>query len=401
MFSRKNKLDKDLKFCLNQSYYTSYRVLIKCKKFFKDMESKIPSLKGNIIRSIDSIGIICANVSPKAIDRLLEYPEIEYICFDQYAILCGLSIGTANGINPATISTLSGKGIGIGLIDSGIYPHPDLLSPSNKIKGFVDLINDFHYPYDDNGHGTAVAGVICGSGVSSKMTFKGVADKAEISCYKAFNATGKGHVSDILYAMQCLINDENFNIKILCLPFELLNNNIFINTCFDNLFKIAIAKGIIPIVPSGSNINGENSIQGIALSPYCITVGGLDTTKGTTKPYIFSSSSSNTAKPKKPNLSAACVNIQCLNSNALYISENNGLKLYPPKLKESYTTYQGTSIACAYMCGVCALLLEHNSTLNLNDVISLTKISCNPIEGISRNLIGEGHLDLSKLFKAP
>ena len=401
MFSRKKKLDSDLKVCLDRSYYTSYRVLIKCKKFFKDMESKIPSLKGNIIRSIDSIGIICANVSPKAIDRLLEYPEIEYICFDQYALLCGLSVGTANGMNTSTISALSGKGIGVGLIDSGVYPHPDLLSPSNKIKGFVDLINDAHYPYDDNGHGTAVAGIICGSGTSSKMTFKGVADKAELSCYKAFNATGKGYVSDILYAIQCLITDENFNIRILCLPFELLNNNIFINTCFDNLFKIALAKAIIPIVPTGSNINGENSIQGIALSPYCITVGGLDTTKSNTKPYIFSSSSSNTAKPKKPNLSAACVNIQCLNCNTLYISETNGLKLYPPKLKEAYTTYNGTSVACAYMCGVCALLLEHNPALNLNDVISLTKISCNSIEGISKNLIGEGLLDLAKLFKVP
>lgn len=40
MFSYKNKLDNNLKFSLEKSYYTSYRVIIKCKKFVNDMKKK-------------------------------------------------------------------------------------------------------------------------------------------------------------------------------------------------------------------------------------------------------------------------------------------------------------------------------------------------------------------------
>ena len=70
---------------------------------------------------------------------------------------------------------MTGKGIGIGIIDSGVYPHCDLLNPSNRIKKFVDIVNNLNYPYDDNGHGTFMSGLICGSGYGSKGMYKGVA----------------------------------------------------------------------------------------------------------------------------------------------------------------------------------------------------------------------------------
>ena len=91
MFSYKNKLDNNLKFSLEKSYYTSYRVIIKCKKFVNDMKKKIKSLKGVVLNSVDSLSIICAILTPRSINRLLEYPEIEFISLDSYAFLCGLS----------------------------------------------------------------------------------------------------------------------------------------------------------------------------------------------------------------------------------------------------------------------------------------------------------------------
>ncbi|MPQ43401.1 S8 family serine peptidase [Clostridium tarantellae] len=398
MFSLKNKLDKNLKTCLDKSYYNSYRVLIKCKKFFDDIEKKIPTLKGNIIRSIDSIDIICANLNSKAIYRLIEYPEVKYICFDDYAILSGLSINTANCVNLSNDFKYSGNGINIGLIDSGIYPHKDLLTPINKIKKFVDLINNLNFPYDDNGHGTALAGVMCSSGISSKSIYKGIATKSMLICYKAFNSVGKAFISDILFSIQSLIRDKDFPVNILCLPFELLNNDFFIIECFDNIFKIAIKNKIIPIIPTGNNLNIENSIRGLALSENCIVVGGLNTCKSPFEPYIYSSCG-NKNNLHKPHLVAACVNIMCLNSNISYISEKNGLKLYPPKLEKDYISFNGTSIACAYVCGSCALLLEHNPKLQFKDICSLIKISCNPIENYNKSMVGEGTLDLSKFIQ--
>jgi len=59
---------------------------------------------------------------------------------------------------------LTGAGIGVAVVDSGIAPHADLVTPTNRIVGWKDLINGQSSPYDDYGHGTHVAGIIAGSG---------------------------------------------------------------------------------------------------------------------------------------------------------------------------------------------------------------------------------------------
>lgn len=396
MFSLKNKLDTNLRNYITNGCYRQYRVLIKCKKFQDNISSKISSMRGANIYSISSIGILAAEISPKAIERLIEYPEVEHICLDSYGFLCGMSVSTANNIRLPERYKLNGKGVGIGLVDSGVYPHPDLLIPSNRIKGFVDLVNNFKYSYDDNGHGTFISGILCGSGYSSKNLYKGIADKSDLYCYKAFNASGKGYVSDILYAIESLINlPPEANLKILCLPFELLDHNTFILSLFENLFAQAVNKNIIPVVPSGSNINKEHSIAGIATSKSCITVAGLDTTKSI-KGYTFSSCGP-FGKLQKPDLAAASVNVTSLNTDISYISDKNGVKIYPPKLTTAYTTFSGTSCAAAYVSGLCALLLENNPSLTFKDICSLIKVSCET-SSLPRYVEGEGIININKLF---
>lgn len=395
MFSIKQKLDSNLKIYINRSYYTEYRVLIKCKKFIEDLDKIITRLNGLVIRKIKSLNLICAMVTSKAINRLIEYPEVEFVSFDEHAFLCGLSIGVANRVPNNFNFNFTGKNINIGLIDSGVYPHQDLINPKNKISYFLDLINNYSHPYDDNGHGTAISGLICGSGYASKFLFKGIAENSKISCIKAFDATGRGYVSDILFSIETLINEENNPIRILCLPFELLNHNIRISDYFDKLFKLAVNKNIITVVPAGS-IKGDNTIQGIALSPWCITVGGIDSNKIPATTFEFSASGNTNLK--KPNFSAACVNITCLNSDKKYISERNGMKLYPHKLDSNYTVFQGTSLACAYISAVCALLLEAKNDLTYNDLCSLLQIVAHNKYELPTNSVGDGVLDLSTLF---
>ena len=58
-------------------------------------------------------------------------------------------------------SGLTGKDVRIAVLDTGIALHPDI---KNRIRMFKDYVNGKTYCYDDNGHGTHIAGILCGDG---------------------------------------------------------------------------------------------------------------------------------------------------------------------------------------------------------------------------------------------
>ena len=396
MFTFKNKLDPTLRHALQSKLYENYRVIIYCKSLEVKTLNKIKSLKCDILRHIPAVNCICAILTPSAIDRLLEYPQVTYITFDSYAHLCGNSVLSSNGVSFQSNYELTGKGIGVGIIDSGVYPHCDLLNPSNKIKKFLDLVNNLRYPYDDNGHGTLISGLICGSGYGSKGMYKGVAKDSHIYIIKAFNKLGKGFISDILFALEILINESSeLNIKILCLPFETLETNEFVLSLFSTLFDLAISKNLVVIIPSGSSNNIKSSIRGIATLGNCITVGGYDSTS-TPRIYEYSSCGPY-QKLDKPNLIAACVDICSLSSDVKFISEKNGVKLYPHHITNLYASYTGTSCSTAFISGICTLLYEHNNNLCFKNMLALLKLSCSLINSPAY-MQGAGIINIEKLL---
>lgn len=396
MLSLKRKLSSELRNAVENKSYKNYKVIIHCTTMIESIEKKVKTYGSQSIRSIPDANCISALLSSKAIERLIEYPEVNHIEFDSLAYLCGRSILNSNGIAYEERYHLTGKDVCIGLVDSGVYPHHDIVNPHNKIRGFEDLINGMKYPYDDNGHGTFIAGIICSSGGLSKGTYKGIAENSRIYCIKAFNSLGRAYVSDTLYAINTLIEKSlDYNIKVICLPFELTDFNPFILSLYSKLFENAWNNNITVIVPSGHNGNGESSITGIAALRNCITVGGLDTTNGI-KPYKYSSGGP-FGKIDKPDFSAACVDICSLSCNKDYIPERNGLKVYPASLESPYISYTGTSCAAAYAAGICSLLYENKPNITCKDILSLIKVSCRPLE-LPKQVCGAGMIDLNKVL---
>lgn len=401
LFSK--KLHDELKTLIDNNVYSKYRVIIKYGLISSSIDKKIKSSKGKIIYTIKSLHCICALATKSCIKDLIEFPEVKFICLDGIATLCAKNVLHSNGIfidnkiySPLKNKDISGKNICIGIIDSGIYPHIDLSQPENKIKGFVDLLNYMKYPYDDNGHGTFISGIISGKSDGKNIKQQGIAVDSNLFMVKAFNKYGKGYISATLYALEYLYNiSEEYNIKVICIPFEVESYNKFILNLYETLFTKFKAKNIIVTAPAGNNEFEEDTIKGIALSKNILTIGGMDTNNS----YSISnySCSGSTKVLKKPDFIAASDEISSLNSDCSYISELNGEKLYPHPLTSKYVTKSGTSIACAFVAGICALLFEVNNSFTFEDIYSLLKINSVLIDE-KKYKQGNGYINMSKLI---
>ena len=102
-------------------------------------------------------------------------------------------------------SGVNGKGVTVAVLDTGIMNHPDF---DNRIAVFRDFVNEKKVMYDDNGHGTHVAGILAGSGVLSRRKYRGIAPSAKIAALKVLDQNGNGSLKQILKALDWLLGNH-------------------------------------------------------------------------------------------------------------------------------------------------------------------------------------------------
>ena len=119
----------------------------------------------------------------------------------------------------------TGAGVGVAVIDSGISTcHDDLTNRTSqlypygdqRVSAFVDFVNGQTAPYDDDGHGTHVAGIIAGNGYDSNGLKSGSAPDASLVVLKVLDANGQGTISNIIAALDwVLANHTQYNIRVV------------------------------------------------------------------------------------------------------------------------------------------------------------------------------------------
>ncbi|MFE8698064.1 S8 family serine peptidase [Cytobacillus sp. FJAT-53684] len=143
---------------------------------------------------------------------------------------------------------LTGKGVKVGVIDTGIdYTHPDL---SANFGGGYDLVDGDDDPMETNSsdgkstlHGTHVAGIIAANG-----RIQGVAPEATIIAYRALGPGGSGTTEQVIAAIDQAVKDQ---VDIINLS---LGNNVNgPDLPISMALNKAVEKGITAVTSSGNS----------------------------------------------------------------------------------------------------------------------------------------------------
>ena len=111
---------------------------------------------------------------------------------------------------------ITGKGITTAVLDTGIYAHPDFFIPQNKILYFQDFVRNRRGPFDDNGHGTHVSGIIASGGRFGDGSGIGVAPESSIVMLKVLERDGSGKIKNMIKGMEWIcMNHKKYGIRIV------------------------------------------------------------------------------------------------------------------------------------------------------------------------------------------
>ncbi|MEI7025312.1 S8 family peptidase [Paenibacillus sp. y28] len=343
-------------------------------------------------RRLPLIGAVLAHVTPGMIRKLCKHKLVSRI-YDNYRVRTCMNIaGPAVGSGAALRSGLTGKGIGIAIVDTGIYKHPDLVKPKNRIVAFKDFIAGRRQPYDDNGHGTHVAGSAAGNGFVSKGLYKGCAPEARLIGVKVLDAKGSGTVSDVVAGINWTVNQrKRLGIRVMNLS---LGTGV-IKRCRDDLIcqaaSQAVRRGISVVAAAGNSGPQRNTVISPAISPSVIAVGAANDRRTVTQrdDRIAPFSSRGSARLRKPDLNAPGVNIISLRAPAAEATPQ-----LPVKFRRFYTTMTGTSMATPIVSGAIAQLLQRRPRLKPRQIKTLLQRNAFRLPGFSPAAQGSGELNI-------
>lgn len=291
--------------------------------------------------------------------------------------------------NNIDVSKWQGNGVGVAMLDTGVAPHPDLV---NRIAGFQDFVNKYPYAYDDNGHGTHVAGILCGSGQLLHGKYEGIAPKVDLYVLRILDKHGSGTVSDMLRAMDWLIkNHSRYNIRIVNMS---IGAGVSMNPTDAKKILIRVERlwnmGLIVVTSAGNHGPKKGSVTIPGVSEFAITVGAGDddiyVSKNDGMKTHYSGRGPTRDGLQKPDVLAPGSYIKSCNYNYGYSRKKN-----------PYITKSGTSMATPIVSGAIACVLSKNPYLSNEEIRILLSDTCMHLNR-SVGEQGWGLIDLDKLL---
>ena len=293
---------------------------------------------------------------------------------------------------------LSGKGITVAVIDSGVADHPDL---AGRIVARVDLTGEGSNG-DPGGHGTHVAGLIAGDGAASKGRFTGVAPQANIASVRVIDATGHAKLSTIFAGLQWVLrNRSTYHIRIANLSFGGAALSSYQNDLLASAVEMLDFSGLTVVVSAGNDGRlGTSTVTTPATDPFVITAGADDTngTPGLRDDSVAKWSSrgptafDGIAKPDLIAPGRRIVGLRAAGSTLDTLYPNLQVTAKGSKSAQ-YFMLSGTSMAAAIVSGVAALYLERRPSATPREVKAQLTATARALRDVRVSEQGAGVID--------
>jgi serine protease AprX len=321
----------------------------------------------------------------------------------------------------------TGQGVTLALVDSGFYPHLDLVQPRNRIRAWIDAGRDPvnahffdpdetpHWPGWDAGaphqwHGLMTSTVAAGNGWLSHGLYRGLVSDAGLVLVQVRDDAGHISNASIARALRWLrqfgpeLGIRVVNLSVVGDPVVPLAGNPV-----DEAVAALIAEDVTVVAAAGND--GQRRLIPPATAPAALTIGGLDdqntfdhadvmlwhsnygeTAGGALKPELVAPSIWVVAPVLPPTLIAA-------EAAHLFARRARGdrdveeriaaLKLVTPH----YQHVDGTSFAAPLVASVVACMLQANPSLTPRLVRDVLIAAAQPIAGVPAERQGAGALE--------
>lgn len=303
---------------------------------------------------------------------------------------------------------VTGKGVTVALIDTGVAPVEGLDLPGKVINGpdlsFESQADGTRY-LDGYAHGTHMAGIIAGRDSDVKVgnlndprEFVGIAPGAKILNMKVATADGGADVTQIIAAIDWVVqhrHDNGMNVRVINLSYGTASTQSYLLDPLAAAVENAWRAGIVVVVAAGNNGKATSTLTMPAVDPYVIAVGAVDHVGSARKrDDIVASFSNGGSAARRPDLLAPGKSVVSLRVPGSLADVTHPEGLVTGDESGRLFRGSGTSQAAAVVSGAVALLLQARPLMTPDRVKKLLTKTADPLVQNPEPAMGAGVLDI-------
>ena len=199
-----------------------------------------------VIAVLNDVNALAVTLTPETAALVAQTLDVSYVAAD-VPVLSTLDVAQQTvqaGSLPRFVSGLTGVGVTVAVLDSGIGNHSDLtgrvlasvdmllaresarqngslfsVDPSKLDGSLQGVVPPSQLPAsvgDPLGHGTHCAGIIAGSGAASGGTYRGIAPGANLVSVRVLDENGAGTTSTVVSGLEWVVaNKDRYGIRVV------------------------------------------------------------------------------------------------------------------------------------------------------------------------------------------